>query len=198
MAQIKRFSWTNPAVAVAREESIGFEVAKVEIWDLTTPGRFEWTADMADDSFFTLGTLAYTTSNGITPLAQPATFGAPISAFTNAAPGVIAIPNSAIFGFAVGDTIKVAGLADDGAGTASLNGTFTIASVTPIAITLVESTVGFSAYVSGGFVTRVTDVNDVAIPTENVAIQGITIGTGAVGANSASMVAICYGNESVV
>ena len=48
MAQIKRVAWTNPSTAVARNENVGFEVAKVEIWDLTTPNRFEWTANMAD------------------------------------------------------------------------------------------------------------------------------------------------------
>ena len=61
MAQIKRFSWTNPSSAVARNLNVGFEVQKIEIWDLTTPNRFEWTNDMADASYFTLGTLAYTT-----------------------------------------------------------------------------------------------------------------------------------------
>lgn len=200
MAQIKRLSWTNANPAVARNESVGFEVAKVEIWDLTTPNRFEWTTDMADDSYFTLGTLAYTTSNGITPIAQSATYGASISGFTNANPGVITVNDTASFGFAAGDTVKVAGLADDGSGTLSLNNNFVIASITATTITLVEDTsvTGYSVYVSGGFVSRVSDTNGVAVPIENVAIEGITIGTGAVGANSASMVAICYGEEPVV
>jgi hypothetical protein len=199
MAQILRKSWTNPSTAVARNESVGFEVAKVEIWDLTTPNRFEWTADMADDSYFTLGTLAYTTSNGVTPLSQNTRVGAAISGFTNASPGVITVDDTATFGFAAGDTIKVSGLADDGAAANSLNGTFTVASVTATTITLNEATnSGFSAYVSGGFAVRVSDTNGVSIPIENQAIRGVTLGTGCVGANSASMVAIFYGEEPVV
>lgn len=200
MAQIKRVAWTNPGTAVARNESVGFEVAKVEIWDLTTPNRFEWTANMANASYFTLGTLAYTTTNGITPLSQNASYGPAISGFTNANPGVISVDDTATFGIAAGDTIKVAGVADDGSGTNSLNNNFTVASVTATTITLVEDTsvTTYSVWVSGGFVTRVTDTNGTAVALENLAIEGVTIGTGPVGANSASMVAIFYGEEPVV
>ena len=89
MAQIKQFSWTNAGTAVARNLDVGFTTSKIEIWDLTTPNRFEWTSNMATASIFVLGTLAYTTTNGITPLAQDAAFGATISGFTNASPGVL-------------------------------------------------------------------------------------------------------------
>lgn len=198
MAQIKRLTWTNASTAVARNEEVGFDVAKVEIWDLTTPNRFEWTKDMADDSIFVLGTLAYTTSNGITPLSESTAVGATISGFTNAAPGVITVNDTATFGFAAGDTIKVSEVADDGSSSASLNGEFTIASVTATTITLVESTAASSVYVSGGKVIRVSDSSGNAIALENKAIRGLQIGTSAVGANSASMVAICYGEEPVV
>lgn len=198
MAQIKRFAWTNANPAVARNLDCGFDPVKVEIWDLTTPNRFEWTDDMADDSYFTLGTLAYTTSNGVTPLSQSTAVGATISGFTNANPGVITVNDTANFGFAAGDTIKVSGLADDGSAANSLNGEFTIASVTATTITLVENTSAYSVYVSGGFVTRVSDTNGDAVALENLAIRGVTLGTGAVGANSASMVAIVYGEEPVV
>lgn len=199
MAQIKRFAWTNPASAVARNLDLGFTAAKVEVWDLTTPNRWEWTANMATASYFTLGTLAYTTSNGVTPLAQNSAYGATISGFTNANPGVITVNDTATFGFAAGDTIKVAEVADDLSGTNSLNGTFTVASVTSTTITLVEDTsvTGYSVWVSGGVVTRVSDTNGVAVPIENKAIRGVTLGTGIVGANNASMVAIVYGEESV-
>jgi len=198
MAQVKRFAWTNPNPAVARNLDVGFTAAKVEIWDLTTPNRFEWTANMADASIFVLGTLAYTTTNGVTPLSQDAAFGATISGFTNANPGVITVNDTATFGFAAGDTIKVAELADDGSAANSLNGQFTIASVTSTTITLVENTSAYSVYVSGGTVTRVSDTNGDAVPIENKAIRGLTLGTSAVGANSASMVAIVYGEEPVV
>ena len=200
MAQIKQLSWTNAATAVALNFDVGFDVAKIEIWDLTTPNRFEWTSNMADASVFVLGTLAYTTTNGVTPLAQDAAYGPSISAFTNANPGVITVSDTATFGIAAGDTIKVAGVADDGSGTNSLNNNFTVASVTATTITLVEDTsvTGYSVYVSGGFVTRVSDTNGDAVALENLAIRGVTLGTSAVGANSASMVAVCYGEESVV
>jgi hypothetical protein len=198
MAQIKRFSWTNPAAAVARNLNVGFKVAKVEIWDLTTPSRFEWTADMADASVFVLGTLAYTTTNGVTPLKQDAAFGATISGFTNANPGVITVNDTETFGFEAGDKVKVAELADDGTKSNGLNGEFTVASVTSTTITLVEDTTAYSVFVSGGVVTRVADKDGKAVPIENQAIRGLTLGTSAVGANSASMVAICYGEESVV
>jgi len=198
MAQIKRREWTNPGTAVARNEAVGFEVAKVEIWDLTTPNRFEWTANMADASYFTLGTLAYTTSNGVTPLSQNAAYGASISNITAANPAVLTVDDTATFGYAAGDTIKVTGVADDGAGT-SLNGDYTIASITATTITTATNTSsGYSAYVSGGKAIRVSDTNGNAIPIENQAIQGVTLGTGCVGANSASMVAIFYGEEPVV
>lgn len=198
MAQIKRFSWTNPNPAVARNLDVGFKVDKIEIWDLTTPNRFEWMSNMADASIFVLGTLAYTTTNGVTPLAQNAAFGASISGFTNANPGVITVNDTATFGFAAGDTIKVAELADDGSAANSLNGEFTVASVTATTITLVENTSAYSVYVSGGKAVRVSDTNGDAVPIENKAIRGVTLGTSAVGANSASMVAICYGEEPVV
>ena len=197
---MKQLSWTNASTAVALNFDVGFDVAKIEIWDLTTPNRFEWTSNMADASVFVLGTLAYTTTNGVTPLAQSASYGPAISGFTNANPGVITVNDTATFGIAAGDTIKVAGVADDGSGTASLNNTFTVASVTATTITLVEDTsvTGYSVYVSGGTVIRVTDTNGDAVALENKAIRGVTLGTSAVGANSASMVAICYGEESVV
>lgn len=198
MAQMKQFSWTNPSSAVARNLDVGFSVSKIEIWDLTTPNRFEWTSNMADASVFVLGTLAYTTTNGVTPLSQSSAYGATISGFTNANPGVLTVNDTATFGFAAGDTIKVSELADDGSTANSLNGEFTIASVTSTTITLVENTSAYSVYVSGGVVTRVSDSSGAAIPTENFAIQGLTLGTSAVGANSASMVAIVYGENSVV
>lgn len=198
MAQIEKVTWTNPSTAVARNENVGFTVTKVEIWDLTTPNRLEWTSDMADASYFTLGTLAYTTSNGITPLAQDAAYGAAISGITNANPAVITVTDTATFGYAAGDTIKVTGVADDQAGT-TLNGDYTIASITATTITTATNTSsGYSAYVSGGYAIRETDTNGDAIPRENKAIRGVTIGTGAVGANSASMVAVFYGEEPVV
>lgn len=198
MAQMKRLTWTNPSTAVAKNFDVGFQVTKIEIWDLTTPNRFEWTDDMADASIFVLGTLAYTTTNGVTPLSQNTAMGATISGFTNAAPGVLTVNDTETFGFAAGDTIQVTNIADDQSTANALNGSYTIASVTATTITLVESTAAKSVYVSGGVVRRVSDTNGDPVASQNLAIQGVTLGTSAVGANSASMVALCYGENPVL
>ncbi len=198
MTQAKTFGWTNPATAVARNENVGFSVSEITTVDITTGGSFYWNSSMADASYLDVDAGTITATNGFTPISQSATFGSAISGFTNANPGVITASNVAAVGFAAGDTIKVAGLAD--AGTAlSLNGTFTVASVTATTITLVENTSAptYSAYVSGGFATRVTDINGDAVVTENVAVQGITIGSDVVGANNAVMVCNVKGDNSV-
>lgn len=199
MAQIKTVSWTNPASAVAKNFNPGFEVAKVEVLDLTTPGVFTWNDQMDDASFFTASTPAYTSSNGVTPLTQDTAVGATISGFTNASPGVLTVNDTDTFGFAIGDTIRVGRLADDDTGTASLNNDFTIASVTATTITTTTdtSTTGYSVYGSGGVVVRVSDIAGTPIPLKNHAIQGVTLGTGCVGDNDAVMTATFYGKESV-
>jgi len=198
MAQIKTFSWTNPASAVARNLDVGFAVAEVTTINVTAGGSFQWMDTMPVGYYLDVDAGTITTSNGFTPLAQSAVFGATVTGFTNANPGVITASNIAQVGIVAGDTIKVAAIADDGTGT-SLNGTFTVASVTATAITLVENTSAptYSVYVSGGRATRVSDTNGDAIPTENFAIQGVTLGTGVVGGNSDVMVAVVRGSNSV-
>lgn len=200
MAQMKVWGWTNPAAAVARNESVGFTVGEITVTDITNGAQYYWNSSMTDAYYVTVSSGAVTTSNGFTPLAQSTAVGATISGFTNANPGVITVNDTATFGFATGDTIKVCEVADDGTGTNSLNNTFTVASVTATTITLVENTsvTGYSVYVSGGMVTRVTDTDGVAVPTVNYAIQGITLGTGCVGGNDAVMVAVAHGENVVV
>jgi len=196
MSQMKVWGWTNPATAVARNESVGFTVSEITTTDVTNGAQWYWNSSMTSGYYVRVDTGAVTTSNGFTPLAQSTAVGATISGFTNANPGVITVNDTATFGFAAGDTVKVSELADDGSAT-SLNGSFTIASITATTITLVENTSAYSVYVSGGLVTRVTDTSGVAIPTQNFAIKGITIGTGAVGANNAVMVAVAKGSNTV-
>jgi len=193
---MKVWGWTNPATAVARNESVGFTVSEITTTDVTNGAQWYWNSSMTSGYYVRVDTGAVTTSNGFTPLAQSTAVGATISGFTNANPGVITVNDTATFGFAAGDTVKVSELADDGSAT-SLNGSFTIASITATTITLVENTSAYSVYVSGGLVTRVTDTSGVAIPTQNFAIKGITIGTGAVGANNAVMVAVAKGSNTV-
>lgn len=196
MSQVKTFSWTNAASAVARNLDVGFTVAEITTVDVTNGGSWYWNSEMPNAYYLDVDAGTITTSNGFTPLSQGAIYGATISGFTTANPGVITATNITACGFAAGDTIEISAVAESGAGT-SKNGSFTVASVTGTTITLVQSTVGYKTYVSGGFATRISDVNGVPIATENFAIRGITVGTGPVGANSASMVAVARGKEAV-
>ena len=201
MAQVRTFSWTNANPALARNIDVGFTVTRITTVDITNGGSWQWTAGMVVGSYLDVDAGTITATNGFTALTQGATYGATISGFTNANPGVITVDDTATFGFAVGDTIKVAQVADDGASAAlSLNrsSTYTIASLTATTITLDQNTTADNVYVSGGVVTRVSDTNGDPIPTENFAILGETIGTGVVGANSASVVAIVEGDNNVV
>jgi len=201
MSQLKVLSWTNPAAGTAaRNESIGFEISEILVSNVTAGTQFYWNSAMVDGSFFRVSTGAYTAINGFTPLAQNTSIGPTISGFTNANPGVITVDETAKYGFAAGDTIKVAELADNLTGTNSLNGNFTVASVTTTTITLVEDTSapGYSVYVSGGSVTRVSDAAGDPVPIENFAIRGLIIGTGVVGANNDVVTAVVRGENPVV
>jgi len=197
MSQMKSFAWTNAASAVARDLDVGFEVAEVTTVDRTNGGSWYWNDQMADAEVLDVDSGAMATTNGFTPLSENANYGAAISAFTNANPGVITVDDSGPAGFAVGDTIAVEGVAESGAGSSLNRRTFTIASLTATALTLDQNTTSDAVYVSGGKVSRVSDVNGNAIAQENFARRGITVGTTPVGANSANMVAFVKGKESV-
>jgi len=198
MAQVKTFTWTNPNPAVARNLDCGFDPVEITIVDLTNGGSWYWNSGFSDGNVLDVDAGTIASSNGVTPLSQDAIFGAAISGFTNANPGVITASNVSQVGIVAGDTIKVAGVADDAAGT-SLNGEYTVASVTATSITTgTDTSSGYSAYVSGGVASRVSDSDGNAIARENFAIRGLTLGTSAVGANSASMTAVVRGDEPVV
>ncbi len=197
MAQVKRFTWTNANPALARNIDVGFEPVNVLTIDTTNGGSWRWVKGMDDASYLDVDAGTITTTNGWTPLSQDASFGPAISGFTNANPGVLTVNDTATFGIAAGDTIKVVGVADDGSAT-TLNQEYTVASVTATTITTGTNTTAYSVYVSGGYVVRVSDTNGDPIPTENKAILGGTVGTGMVGAASAAMVAIVEGEEPVV
>lgn len=198
MAQVETFTWTNPNPAVARDLDVGFEVAEITTVDITNGGSWYWNDQMSDAYALDVDAGTIATSNGFVPLAESINYGAAISGMTNANPAVITVDDTSLAGFAVGDTIAVVALADDGAAAASLNGTYTIASLTATTITTATDTSsGYSAYVSGGSVIRVSDANGDPIPTENFARRGITCGTTGVGGNSAVMTAVVRGKESV-
>lgn len=194
MAQIKNLSWTSDGAN--KNLDVGFTVDQITITNRTAGAQFYWDTGMPDGSYLRVDTGAYTSTNGFTPLAQSAIFGATASNFTSANPGVITASEIAQVGIVAGDTIKVAELADNGAST-SKNGTFTVASVTATTITLNENTTGYSTYVSGGKVTRVKDSSNNPIPTENFAIQGMTLGSGVRGSASDVISAVILGSNSV-
>lgn len=196
MAQVRTFTWTNANPAVARDQDVGFEVAEATTVDTTNGGSWYWNDQMADAAVLDVDSGAFATTNGFTPLSESSNYSATISAFTNANPGVITVDDTALYGFANGDTIKVEGIAESGAG-ASLNRDYVIASFTGTTITVDIDTSAYAVWVSGGKVTRVSDTDGVPIPVENQARRGITVGTTPVGANSAVMVMVCRGSESV-
>lgn len=197
MSQLKTTSWTNPNPAVARNTSVGFDVARVMTIDVTNGGSWVWVYGMPNGYFITLSSGAVTTSNGWTPLDQDALFGAPITAVTNAADAVFTCTFLDQFSFAVGDTVKATEIADDLTGT-TLNGNYTVNAVTATTVTCDESTSAGSVYVSGGFLSQVSNSSGVPYPTVNVSIEGGTLGTGMVGAASAAMVAVFEGQNPVV
>jgi hypothetical protein len=201
MTQMKVSGYTNPSSGTAATNiNFGFQVDSITVYNSTTGAISSWNSSMVDGSYFDVDAGTYTATNGFTPLAQSAAYGATISAFTNASPGVITVNDTATFGFAAGDTIEVSEVADDLTGTLSLNGTFTIASITATTITTTTDTsvTGYSVWVSGGVVTRVSDTNGNAIATENQAIRGLTFGTGVVGANDDVVTYVALGSNSVV
>ena len=201
MSQEKIFNFTNPATAVAVNLDVGFTVASIRSIDPTavTGGWFEWFSGMTAGSYLDGATGLVVATAGFTPIVEESVYGASISGFTNAAPGVLTVSDTARFGFAVGDTIKVAELADDETGDASLNGEFVIASLTATTITTTTDTsaTGFSVYVSGRTVTRVSDVDGFSIPTQNFSIFGLTLGTAVVGGDDAVMAVKVTGENSV-
>ena len=197
MAQIKTFTWTNAGTAVARDQDVGFVVAEATTVDTTNGGSWYWNDQMADASSLVVEDGTFGTTNGFTPLSQSSNYGATMSALTNANPGVITCGNTAVAGFAAGDTISVERVAESGSGSSLNRKTFTIASITATTITLDQNTTSDAVYVSGGVVSRISDTNSVAIARENFAIRGITLGTTPVGANSAVMVMVCKSSETV-
>ena len=208
MAQVlittKLADGTNPATTPIIVK-VGFQPGKVEVINRSsaiTPVNAEvlsgmWQYGMANGSVlirtFNAGLVdlgTYSATNGITLIGFPtqspdARFGAVVSAFTNANPGVLTVDTTV--GITAGCVIKVEGIADDQTGT-TLNGTYTVASVTGTTITTATNTAAYGVWVSGGYVSVVTNATPV-IPNPpyniyspvqtlyNQAIQGIIIGT---------------------
>lgn len=199
MAQMKLVSWTNPTPAVVRNESVGFLVTEALVTNLTDGVQYYWNSAFTDGYYLTVSTGAITTSNGFTPIAQDALFGAPITDVSNAASAVITASYLAQFDFAVGDNVKIVDVADDLTGTTLNLTSATVSAVDATTVTVSTNTSsGFSTYVSGGFLVRVADSDGIPVPIRNRAIRGLTLGTGVVGTDGDSMVAVFRGENSVV
>lgn len=213
MAQIYTTTVTCAAAPANIDINLGFDAAHVEIRNRTgansvaNPGvvkKADWYDTMAADSAYIVKNTngaatdqsTIIAANGISMIHDNATYGSSITAFTNANPGVITVSDAAGAGFAVGDTINVVELADNGAG-ASLNGTYVIAVIAGNALTTATNTAAFSVRVSGGNAYRVKDVNNVPIPIRNRAQLKVRLGTGVQDANSEFDV-IIYGKNCVV
>ncbi len=198
MSQLETTSWTNPNPAVAKNVSVGFTVARVTTIDVTNRGSWVWVYGMPNGYYLDVDAGTITTSNGWTPLSESALFGAPITAISKAADTTFTCSYLDQFSFAVGDTVKATEIADDLTGT-TLNGNYTVKSLTATTVVCEESTAaGYAVYVSGGFLSQVSDTNGIPYPTVNVSIQGGTVGTGMVGAASADVVAVFEGANVVV
>ena len=93
-------------------------------------------------------------------------YGPIITGFSNTNPGVLTVYNS--YMVSGGETIRVAAVADDQSAL-TLNGTYTVASITNNSITLNEDTTSQAIYISGGFVTvLVTDTPSVPNPPNDI------------------------------
>lgn len=200
MSQMKVGTYTNPSSGTAATNiSFGFTVNSITVYNQTAGSIFSWNSSMADASYFTVTSGAYTSSNGFTPLSQNGLFGPAITDVSNAASAVITASNLDQFDFAVGDTVNIVGVADDLTGT-TLNLTeATVSAVDATTVTVsVNTSSGYSTYVSGGTLVRVSDSNGDPIPTNNVAIEGLTFGTGVVGTDDDVVTYVAFGENSVV
>jgi hypothetical protein len=211
MAQMKAYTFTAAAQPVNKDIEIGFEPKVVKVTNLTNwatsggsqlrearwfDGMDQASASVVNGSGTGLAVVtAAVTTNGISYL-ESSSIGSAISAFTNANPGVITIANLSLIGVAAGDTIKVSGVADDNSGT-SLNGTYTVASVSGNTITTATNTSAYSVWVSGGTVVRISDTNGDPIPTQVYGRRLVRIGTSAQSASAVLYVEI-YGDNNVV
>lgn len=208
MAQQATFGWTNAATAAARTQIVGFAPAHIKIMAKSgTLTMKEWNDQMAEGSVLMIGAdgaITYSATNGFTFNEAPgAQFGQPLSgsgaaAFTNANPGVITVEDGSVF--LAGDIINVTGVANDATGE-TLNGQYTIASVSGNALTTTTNTTALGVRVSGGTASLYSRPNtsggyDVAV-VENSSGYSITIGTSAVGANSQEMVMTVWGKNNV-
>lgn len=198
MANLKHGSYQQPGSgAGAVTLDLGFDPDRITVYNITDQKASIWVRGMADAAYMDMAAGTYTQTNGVTPLSESALFGAQVSAFSAANPGVITASYVARAGIVAGDTIVVVGVADDGSAT-SLNGEYTVASVTATTITTATNTTSYSAYVSGGYVYRKSDTNGDPVATENFAVKGVLLGTDVAGGDSDSIMWVAEAADPVV
>jgi hypothetical protein len=197
MAQTKTFGWNNNGFNYPKNLNTGFDVSSVRIVDITAGNSWYWNDKMPDTWAYEDTTAVVLFNDGVSRIPKISLFGSPITAFTNANPGVITCEYIEECGILVGDTVKVTGVADDMTG-AMLNGQYIVAAVTPADITLTSSTIGLSAYVSGGYVSRVKDSYGKDISTKNFSVCGVRLGILVIGTAASDVVAEVHGKNCVV
>ena len=128
---------------------------------------------------------------GIQQGTEQAQYGANLTGFTNANPGVLTVDSTYNANITAGSVIRVANVADNQGGTSSLNGNYYVASVTGTTITLGTppagfvwqnsnfstlsslNTSGFNTYISGGSVTLLQNANP-ALPNPPFSVNSST------------------------
>lgn len=200
MTQMKVATYTNPSSGTAATNiDFGFTVDSITVYNSTAGSIFSWNSSMADASYFTVTSGAYTSSNGFTPLAQGTMVGPAITNISTGSTTTVTASNLDQFSIAADWTVNLVGVADDLTGTTLNLTSATVASVTATTVVLsVNTSSGYSAYVSGGYIVPVSDASGDPVATENVAIRGLTFGTGVVGANSDVVTYVAFGSNSVV
>lgn len=194
--QLKTLTYTNPASAVAKNLDLGFVPSVIWINNKTDGGQYYWDENLGDGYVMDVDAGSIASSNGVTPLDQDAGFSSAVSGFTNANPGVISVADGSLF--AAGDVVVVTGLADDQSASNSLNGEFTVASVSGNSLTTGTNTSAYSVYVSGGRCFKKQDSSGNHYPFDNAAVKGVQLGTSAVGGNDDVMTVVAFGPDPVL
>ena len=197
MAQMQVGTFTS--AGAVKSLSFGFTVAQITLYNSTAGGVFSWNSSMASGSYFDVDAGTYTSTNGFTPLAQSVLVGPPITGISKSTTTTVTASNLDQFSIVADYIVNLVEVADDLTGTTLNLTSATVSSVTSTTVVLsVNTSSGYSAYVSGGFIVPVSDANGDPVATQNVAIQGISLGSGVYGSNGNVISYVAFGENSVV
>lgn len=168
MAQVKEIVWTNTSGAsTALPVEIGFVPTKVTVIDVTTGNVYYWYDGMAQGSYIEVlgggNYPTYQTAGGFQWMGDVWLGGMGITSFTaptSTMQGSIGVTNSAWFNLQPNSTIKVVGaVCTPAANAVSVNGTYSVQSVSSGVITLntPNPLPTYQTYVSGGVVIPLTN-----------------------------------------